>query len=107
MTIKEKSIKILYTTSAGQCTFEECLERLCHREAEDVAVYSLGEMVHICGNKLGSLRHDASQTDEGRNGPRSTLGSGLIEMTISDKIKSGKQKYRLTKLGRSVAEGLK
>ena len=107
MTIKEKSIKILWAGSGGICAFEGCWERLCRREAKDVAPYPLGEMAHICGDKKGSLRYNASQAEEERIGPRSDLDSGLIEMTISDKIKSGKQKYRLTELERSVVEGLK
>ena len=35
------------------------------------------------------------------------LDRGLIEMTLPDRPTSKKQKYRLTELGRSVAEGMK
>ena len=35
------------------------------------------------------------------------LEADLIEMTIPDKPNSSKQKYRLTELGREVAEDLK
>jgi ATP-dependent DNA helicase RecG len=34
------------------------------------------------------------------------LGAGLIEMTIPDKPRSSKQKYRLTEKGRNVLKGI-
>ncbi|WP_430232591.1 Fic family protein [Nitrosomonas communis] len=35
------------------------------------------------------------------------LTSGLVEMTIPDKLRSSKQKYRLTVLGEKVLESMK
>lgn len=35
------------------------------------------------------------------------LASGLVEMTISDKLRSRKQKYRLTVLGEKALESMK
>jgi ATP-dependent DNA helicase RecG len=35
------------------------------------------------------------------------LASGLVEMTIPDKLRSSKQKYRLTVLGEKVLENMK
>jgi ATP-dependent DNA helicase RecG len=35
---------------------------------------------------------------------QSALAAGLVEMTIPDKPKSSKQKYRLTAAGRAVLE---
>lgn len=67
MAISPKSIKILWSASGGRCASSECWERLSYHETEEVAPYTLGEMAHICGDKPGSNRHDASQTDAERN----------------------------------------
>ena len=67
MTITQKSIKILWSAAGGRCSFPDCWERLCYHEAEDAAPFILGEMAHICGDKLGANRYDASQTLAQRN----------------------------------------
>ncbi|MCG6557074.1 HNH endonuclease [Ruegeria sp. 1NDH52C] len=67
MAITQKSIKILWSASGGRCAFPGCWERLCYHEAEDAAPFTLGEMAHICGDKPGANRHDASQTDAERD----------------------------------------
>lgn len=67
MAITQKSIKILWSASGGRCAFQGCWERLCYHEAEDVAPFTLGEMAHICGDRPGANRHDASQTDAERD----------------------------------------
>lgn len=67
MAITQKSIKILWSASGGRCAFPGCWERLCYHEAADAAPYTLGEMAHICGDKPGANRHNASQSDTDRD----------------------------------------
>lgn len=67
MAITQKSIKILWSASGGRCAFPGCWERLCYHEAAVAAPYTLGEMAHICGDKPGANRHDASQSDADRD----------------------------------------
>lgn len=67
MAITQKSIKILWSTAGGRCSYHNCWERLCYPEAKDAAPYTLGEMAHICGDKPGANRHDASQTAKDRD----------------------------------------
>lgn len=67
MAITQKSIKILWSASGGRCAFPGCWERLCYHEAKEAAPYTLGEMAHICGDRPGANRHDASQTDAERD----------------------------------------
>ncbi|MDV8052954.1 HNH endonuclease [Pseudomonas aeruginosa] len=67
MAITQKSVKILWSAAGGRCAFAGCWERLCYHEAEDAAPFTLGEMAHICGDKPGANRHDASQTDSQRD----------------------------------------
>ena len=97
MTIKEKSIKILWAGSGGICAFEGCWERLCRREAKDVAPYPLGEMAHICGDKPGSLRYDASQAEEERNDPENLILLCPNHHTIVDR-KENESIYTVDKL---------
>ena len=67
MAITAKSIKLLWSNAAGRCSFEGCNERLTVGQAAEFAPYTLGEMAHIKGNKPGSNRYDASQSDEERD----------------------------------------
>jgi hypothetical protein len=67
MGITQKSIKILWAAAGGRCGFDGCWEQLCFHEADEAAPYTLGEMAHIRGDKLGSNRHDPDQTDTERD----------------------------------------
>ena len=62
MAITPKSIKLLWSNSAGMCSFRGCSEKLSVEDAAGVAPYTLGEMAHIKGNKAGSNRYDPSQS---------------------------------------------
>jgi len=68
MAITQKTIKLLWGSAAGRCSFPGCGKRLCLPESEESAPYTIGEMAHIRGEKPDALRHDASQTDAERNG---------------------------------------
>lgn len=67
MTIALKTIKILWANAAGRCSFPDCNERLCIREAASLSRYTIGEMAHICGERLGANRHDPVQTQAQRD----------------------------------------
>jgi len=67
MAITEKSIKILWSNSAGLCAFFDCEQHLTISEAGELAPYTLGEMAHIRGKRHGSNRHDPSQTPTERD----------------------------------------
>lgn len=67
MTITLKSVKILWSSAAGICSFPKCGQRLTFPEAEGFAPYTLGEMAHICGDKPGSNRHDPEQSAQERD----------------------------------------
>ncbi len=68
MAITQKTMKILWAASAGRCSFSGCLERLCFADSREFAPYTIGEMAHICGENLGSNRHDPEQSPEERDG---------------------------------------
>lgn len=67
MSITAKSIKILWSAAAGLCAFSDCRQRLTYSEAGEFAPHTLGEMAHICGDRLGSNRHDPNQSVEERD----------------------------------------
>lgn len=67
MAITAKTIKILWSAAGGRCSFPGCWERLCYHEAGDVSPFTLGEMAHICGEKPGANRHEASQEPKQRD----------------------------------------
>lgn len=67
MAITSKSTKILWANSAGRCAFPDCREKLCTDDAGEAAPHTIGEMAHICGEKVGSNRHDPSQTPAERD----------------------------------------
>jgi hypothetical protein len=60
--ISQKSIKILWANAGGRCAFPHCQQRLCTSDAGNAAPYTIGEMAHIRGERPGSNRYDASQT---------------------------------------------
>lgn len=68
MTISEKSIKLLWSNSAGICSFTGCQVRLAVEEAAEYSPYTLGEMAHIKGNKPKSNRYDKNQSQTQRDG---------------------------------------
>lgn len=67
MTIKNKSIKILWADAAGRCSYPGCGEKLTVGQAGEQAPHTLGEMAHIKGNREGSNRYDINQTAEQRD----------------------------------------
>ncbi len=67
MPISQKTIKILWADAAGRCAFTDCRERLCISGAGEFASYTIGEMAHISGERLGSNRHEVSQTPDQRD----------------------------------------
>lgn len=67
MAITQKSTKILWAEAAGRCSFADCWQRLCSRDAGDAAHYTIGEMAHIRGDRPGSNRHDPSQPETERD----------------------------------------
>ena len=67
MAVTQKSMKILWANAAGRCAFPGCQCRLCTNEAAKAAPYTVGEMAHICGEKPGASRYDASQSDKQRD----------------------------------------
>lgn len=64
MGISEKSIKLLWSNSAGRCSFDGCDTILTGLSDEP---YVLGEMAHIKGNKSGSNRYDFNQSEKDRD----------------------------------------
>ncbi|MGX1692328.1 HNH endonuclease [Brevundimonas naejangsanensis] len=67
MAISQKSIKLLWANAAGRCAFPNCRERLAMSESGEFAAHTIGEMAHICGDKLGSNRHNPNQATEARD----------------------------------------
>ena len=61
MAITRKSIKLLWSNSAGMCAFPDCRTRLSVEQTRETAPYTLGEMAHIKGDKPGSNRYDEAQ----------------------------------------------
>ncbi|TOO39893.1 HNH endonuclease, partial [Vibrio parahaemolyticus] len=88
MSITSKSIKLLWSNAAGRCSFRGCTERLSVEEAEGVAPYTLGEMAHIKGNKLGSNRYDPEQTDVERDSYENLILLCPTHHTLIDKAEN-------------------
>jgi len=83
--ITSKSIKLLWSNAAGICSFSGCSEKLSVEQAAKVAPYTLGEMAHIKGNKLGSNRYDQSQADVARNSYENLILLCPTHHTLIDK----------------------
>ena len=67
MAFTQKTIKLLWGNAAGRCSFPGCGRLLSLPESGEIAPHTIGEMAHIRGDKVGSARHDAAQTDAQRN----------------------------------------
>lgn len=103
MAITQKSIKILWSASGGRCAFPGCWERLCYHEAEDAAPFTLGEMAHICGDKSGANRHDASQSDAERDDYENLILLCPTHHTLIDR-KENEAEYTVDALHKMKAE---
>ena len=85
MAITAKSIKLLWANAAGICSFDGCNERLTVEQAAEFAPHTLGEMAHIKGNKPGSNRYDANQSDEERDSYENLILLCPTHHTLIDK----------------------
>ncbi|MBC6445452.1 MAG: HNH endonuclease [Alphaproteobacteria bacterium GM202ARS2] len=97
MAITQKSIKILWSASGGRCAFPDCWERLCYHEAEGASPFTLGEMAHICGDKPGANRHNASQSDAERDDYQNLILLCPTHHTLIDR-KENEATYTIAKL---------
>ena len=98
MSIKEKDIKILWAKAAGFCSFSDCSQNLCDRNAENFELH-IGHMAHICGLKPSSNRHDPCQTDEDRNSYKNLILLCPNHHTAIDK-RENENEYTIEKLHR-------
>lgn len=67
MGISPKTLKVLWSLAAGRCSFPGCGMKLCLPN-DGGGQYVIGEMAHICGERLGACRHDPNQTPSQRDG---------------------------------------
>lgn len=88
MAITSKSIKLLWSNAAGRCSFSGCNERLAVEESAGITAYTLGEMAHIKGEKLGSNRYDESQPDIERNSYENLILLCPTHHTLIDKTEN-------------------
>ncbi len=91
MAIATKDIKLLWANAAGRCSFSGCTERLTIEQAANMAPHTLGEMAHIKGEKAGSNRYQASQTNEERNGYENLILLCPNHHTMIDKPENEKE----------------
>jgi hypothetical protein len=89
MAITQKSTKILWANAAGRCCFPDCQRRLC-TDAGTTAAYTLGEMAHICGDKPGSNRYNASQSEAERDDYSNLVLLCPTHHTLIDKAETEK-----------------
>lgn len=94
MAISSKSIKLLWSNAAGRCSFVGCNERLSVEEAAEVSPYTIGEMAHIKGNKLGSNRYDVEQSADERDSYENLILLCPTHHTLIDKVEN-EDKYNV------------
>jgi len=92
MAINDKDIKILWSKSAGVCSFTDCDIKLAIGGGEDVDPHTVGEMAHIKGKKITANRHDSSQDDNERDSYQNLILLCAHHHTIIDK-KENEEKY--------------
>nr|WP_309575261.1 HNH endonuclease [Moraxella osloensis] len=85
MGISEKSMKILWASAAGRCSFEGCNIELVQQPECNIDRHLIGEMAHIKGDKAGSLRYDPTQDDKERHGYENLILLCPTHHTMIDK----------------------
>ena len=84
-TISLKAIKLLWSNSAGICSFSGCNQKLSVERSEFQKSSVLGEMAHIRGEKAGSNRYDENQNAEQRNSYENLILLCPTHHTLIDK----------------------
>lgn len=85
MAITEKSLKILWSSAAGICSFTNCHTRLVQRNEVDGGSSIVGEMAHISGEKPGSNRYRAELSAQKRDSHLNLILLCPTHHTIIDK----------------------
>lgn len=78
---------ILAFRSGGICAFPKCGKHLTY-DAKMGDDAHIGEAAHICGEKPGAARYDASMTDEQRDNVRNLIYLCTDHHTIIDKVEA-------------------
>lgn len=88
MSIRVKDIKVLWSKSAGRCSYPECDIKLTVGDKKSISAHTLGEMAHIKGEKPESNRHDPSQDNIERNSYKNLILLCAHHHTVIDKLEN-------------------
>ena len=102
MAISDKSKKILWAAAAGQCSFEGCSARLFDNGVLGKE-FTIGEMAHIEGERLGSNRHNPAQPEEEKDHYTNLILLCPTHHTLIDK-KENEETYTVDVLKKMKSE---